>query len=76
MADGFNLPRLDDLTNLIVTPDEMQQKEFPAKVKKDKVKMVLVNNQIAYVAISPQLYDSFIKEVEMKARSIGAGSAA
>lgn len=63
MAADFALPQLDS----VITLDDirkMKDTDFVRNVQDKRVKMVVTNNQISSVVISPDLYNVFLEAVE------------
>lgn len=63
MAADFALPQLDS----VITLDDvrkMKDADFVKNVQDKRVKMVVTNNQISSVIISPDLYNVFLEAVE------------
>lgn len=77
MASDFALPQLDS----VMTLDDvrkMKDTDFVKNVQDKRVKMIVTNNQISSVVISPDLYNVFLEAVEKlkAAQSSPASSAA
>lgn len=63
MASDFALPQLDS----VMTLDDvrkMKDTDFVKNVQDKRVKMIVTNNQISSVVISPDLYNVFLEAVE------------
>ncbi|MEG0216906.1 MAG: hypothetical protein RR655_01090 [Raoultibacter sp.] len=59
MSPETNLPRLDSLSKLLITSDDLgkaKEAEFVRGIKNDKVKMLVTDNQIA-----PEVYAAFLE---------------
>lgn len=75
MAADFALPQLDS----VITLDDvrkMKDADFVRNVQDKRVKMVVTNNQISSVIISPDLYNVFLEAVEKLKAAQSAPSAA
>lgn len=63
MASDFSLPQLDS----VITLDDvrkMRDSEFVKNVQEKRVKMVVTDNKISSVIISPDLYNVFLEAVD------------
>ena len=63
MASEFTLPQLDS----VITVDDvrkMKDADFVKSVQDKRVKMVVTDNEISSVVISPDLYNVFLEAVE------------
>ena len=64
MSTDVNLPRLKTLNNLLITSDDLgkaKEAEFVQSIKKDKVKMLVTDNEITCVMIAPEVYSAFME---------------
>lgn len=75
MAADFALPQLDS----VITLDDvrkMKDADFVKNVQDKRVKMIVTNNQISSVVISPDLYNVFLEAVEKLKAAQSSSSAA
>ncbi|MEG0477000.1 MAG: hypothetical protein RR572_04950 [Raoultibacter sp.] len=64
MSPETNLPRLDSLSKLLITSDDLgkaKEAEFVRGIKNDKVKMLVTDNQISCVMLAPEVYAAFLE---------------
>ena len=64
MSGEMNLPRLDSLSKLLITSDDLgkaKEAEFVRGIKADKVKMLVTDNQISCVMLAPEVYAAFLE---------------
>jgi len=64
MANDINLPRLSDLSSLLITSDDLgkaHEADFVRSIKNDKVKMLVTDNQISCVMLAPEVYSAFME---------------
>ncbi|MDN4510295.1 MULTISPECIES: hypothetical protein [Gordonibacter] len=64
MAADMNLPRLNDLSKLLLTSDDLgraKEAEFVKGIREDKVKMLVTDNQITCVMLAPEVYSAFLE---------------
>lgn len=64
MATDMNLPRLDSLNKLLITSDDLgraKEAEFIRSIRSDKVKMLVVDNEISCVMLAPEVYAAFLE---------------
>lgn len=62
-----NLPSLDNLSNLLITSDDLgkaKETEFVRSIKSDKVKMLVSDNQISCVMLAPEVYHALREAAE------------
>ena len=73
MASDFALPQLDSITTLDDIR-KMKDAEFVRTIQDKRVKMIVTDNEVSSVVISPDLYNVFLEAVEkLKAAQSGAG---
>lgn len=64
MNQDANLPRLDNLNNLLITSKDLgpaKETEFVKSIQEDKVKMLVADNQVACVMLAPEVYLAFLE---------------
>lgn len=64
MAADMNLPRLNDLSKLLLTSDDLgraKEAELVKGIREDKVKMLVTDNQITCVMLAPEVYSAFLE---------------
>ncbi|MEG0322561.1 MAG: hypothetical protein RR547_06605 [Raoultibacter sp.] len=64
MSGEMNLPRLDSLSKLLITSDDLgraKEADFVRGIKADKVKMLVTDNQISCVMLAPEVYAAFLE---------------
>lgn len=72
MTQEGNLPRLDNLNNLLITSKDLgpaKEAEFVKSVQDDKVKMLIADNQVACVMLAPEVYLAFLEVSDQVIRS-------
>lgn len=76
MASDFTLPQLDTITTLDDIR-KMKDAEFVRTIQDKRVKMIVTDNEVSSVVISPDLYNVFLEAVEkLKATQSGVGAVA
>ena len=75
MATDMNLPRLNDLSKLLLTSDDLgraKEAEFVRSIRDDKVKMLVSDNQITCVMLAPEVYNAFLEVADRAMKSSAA----
>lgn len=79
MTQDANLPRLDNLNNLLITSKDLgpaKEAEFVKSVQDDKVKMLVSDNQITCVMLAPEVYAAFLEVSDQVLKSQAPQAAA
>ena len=72
------LPRLNDLSDLMMTKDEMNEMReaaFIRMIEDKKIKLVMNDNKIACVVIAPELHNGFVEALDTLSAAKKASSA-
>lgn len=75
MAEGFDLPRVKYLEDVIITKsgiDKMTEEDLIKNVATHKTKAMVTDGKISLVLVSPDLYNTFVEAVDaLKASRAG-----
>ncbi|WP_139651368.1 hypothetical protein [Raoultibacter phocaeensis] len=65
MSNGtaLNVPRLDTLSKLLITSDDLgraKEADFVRSIKSDKIKMLVTDNHVSCVMLDPDVYSALV----------------